>query len=858
MRRLIGRILGIGALILVCSTLLFASTWEGSATIGNYGDFPESGNYAACNSFARNTLVEVVNLENSQKTTVIVTRNLDTPGVFMKLSADAARALGIRSGALVRVRANLPASAVQSSAPASSRSADPDFNPRQLAEAELQRLGYLFPEPVATVDVAVTTPAVSPTTPAVSPTTPVTTTPVTTPVTTPEPAITPPVAIAPVERPEVSSVLTPGPAAAARAAVRVQTPDPLSPAVVARPTTTPSTPVSPVLTPVTPPISLASAGTAEGSGKPRPVRTLIITALPEPSAPAVAPATVQTTPVTTPLPAPVTAPPIPETLPPTVVTAPETPETPEVLVRSLPTPDEQALVLAPERQPRRFEAPAITPEIFENPNRRAVEAAVQAALANPVMQARQGAIAYDRGLTAQPGQVNPGLVDPAPQSVGSSDSRLAATPGQIPGVSLADPNLQAREGATAYERGLSAASGQVPSGIRLTDPVMQNREAALAIERGLRSPQDATAADLVDPIEQLAEAYLRSGRANTSVPTISLDEPAEQVAATYARLAQARSQQLALALAEPLDPTFERAEAFERGPGMAELLPGMDLAEPAVYAPSLADMSGLRPPVAGSDGLASLMLDQPELRPEELPTLYLSRLEQPVPAMPAVDLVDGIIEEEEAPTAIGRETPYFEALETRVELADAAARPEERPEVATLPGLSGQETPARASLADAQMQTAPVAIAPLIIAPQPAQTTPQTTAPVTTAPLTTPPVVSLQPTNPQPPVTTAPTRPLVTAPPVSTVPTSVTAVNAQTLLPGRFYIQLASYGTEVAARSAAAGLMQNYVYIIEPIMVRGNAMYRLYAGPFNRDESGLVLMQFRSSGFRDAFVKQGS
>ena len=95
------------------TVLASASSWEGSAMIGTYGDFPASGYYAACNSFARNTAVEVVNLENGRSITVIVTRTLDTPGVFMMLSVEAASALGDKQGRETRIRASQPRSAVE-------------------------------------------------------------------------------------------------------------------------------------------------------------------------------------------------------------------------------------------------------------------------------------------------------------------------------------------------------------------------------------------------------------------------------------------------------------------------------------------------------------------------------------------------------------------------------------------------------------------------------------------------------------------------------------------------------------------------------------------------------------------------
>lgn len=149
------------------------ASWDGSAMMGGYGDFPPSGYYAACNSFPRNTAVEVLNLENGRTVRVIVTRNLDSAGVFMMLSVEAANAIGIQSGRVARIRASDPRSSVEL-VPSGSAGAsyDLDFNPRLLAEQELKRLGYdLKPsgKPSETVPPVVTSTRSVPATPTPEP-----------------------------------------------------------------------------------------------------------------------------------------------------------------------------------------------------------------------------------------------------------------------------------------------------------------------------------------------------------------------------------------------------------------------------------------------------------------------------------------------------------------------------------------------------------------------------------------------------------------------------------------------------------------------------------------------------------------
>ena len=110
-----------------------ASSWEGSAMMAAYGEFPDSGYYAACNSFPRNTVVEVANLENGKTVTVIVTKGLENPGIFLLLSPEAAKVLSMDPGMVFRVRVSAPRNIVDSPALSGGSGGDPDFNPSLLA-----------------------------------------------------------------------------------------------------------------------------------------------------------------------------------------------------------------------------------------------------------------------------------------------------------------------------------------------------------------------------------------------------------------------------------------------------------------------------------------------------------------------------------------------------------------------------------------------------------------------------------------------------------------------------------------------------------------------------------------------------
>ena len=108
------------------------SVWEGNASMSMYGEFPQKGFYAASNSFERNTLIEVENLDTGKKTTVIVADRLSEPGLFLLLSREASQELGIKQDELVRVRVTLAHpinGAVSEAVQESPYHPDPDVNP---------------------------------------------------------------------------------------------------------------------------------------------------------------------------------------------------------------------------------------------------------------------------------------------------------------------------------------------------------------------------------------------------------------------------------------------------------------------------------------------------------------------------------------------------------------------------------------------------------------------------------------------------------------------------------------------------------------------------------------------------------
>jgi hypothetical protein len=107
-----------------------------------YGEFPDSGNYGACNSFPRNTAVEVVNLENGKTVTVIITKGSDNPGFFCCCRRKPRRVSQWIPESSRGFGFPLPGTSRRRLTP-SSPTTDPDFNPSLLAAKRRNPLRFL-------------------------------------------------------------------------------------------------------------------------------------------------------------------------------------------------------------------------------------------------------------------------------------------------------------------------------------------------------------------------------------------------------------------------------------------------------------------------------------------------------------------------------------------------------------------------------------------------------------------------------------------------------------------------------------------------------------------------------------------
>ena len=118
--------------LVVAALAVGASVWEGTAAVAASGELPDTGYYVATNSFPRNTVVDVKNLETDKTVRAIVAGPLGSPGLLASVSREAAAAIGLGARNVGRIRMTMPADPI-----AFSRftegivpSDDPDRNPK--------------------------------------------------------------------------------------------------------------------------------------------------------------------------------------------------------------------------------------------------------------------------------------------------------------------------------------------------------------------------------------------------------------------------------------------------------------------------------------------------------------------------------------------------------------------------------------------------------------------------------------------------------------------------------------------------------------------------------------------------------
>jgi hypothetical protein len=96
------------AVVIASLTLMVSATvWEGVTDVVSKGDLP--GNYSvATNSFPKNSVVDITNLENGKTVRALVVSGLETTGLLATLSRNAALSLELRGNSTCRIRITQP------------------------------------------------------------------------------------------------------------------------------------------------------------------------------------------------------------------------------------------------------------------------------------------------------------------------------------------------------------------------------------------------------------------------------------------------------------------------------------------------------------------------------------------------------------------------------------------------------------------------------------------------------------------------------------------------------------------------------------------------------------------------------
>ncbi|MDR0476222.1 MAG: hypothetical protein LBH43_21470 [Treponema sp.] len=118
------------AFLFFISASIESTIYEGSASVAGDGYLPESGLFAATDSFPVNTEIIITNLENERTVKVKVARGLDYPGLQAVLSRDAALTLGLNPKSIGRVSMSQAETASRLFTPG-----DPDYDPAAYAAA---------------------------------------------------------------------------------------------------------------------------------------------------------------------------------------------------------------------------------------------------------------------------------------------------------------------------------------------------------------------------------------------------------------------------------------------------------------------------------------------------------------------------------------------------------------------------------------------------------------------------------------------------------------------------------------------------------------------------------------------------
>jgi rare lipoprotein A (peptidoglycan hydrolase) len=314
----------------------------------------------------------------------------------------------------------------------------------------------------------------------------------------------------------------------------------------------------------------------------------------------------------------------------------------------------------------------------------------------------------------------------------------------------------------------------------------------------------------------------------------------------------AEEQPVEVAQAVPPEPAAEQeveASGEEAGEAESETAveeeqPGEEAAEEAVAA----EEQPVEPEVAAEPTPEEKRLQELEDRiPQK--QLYMPPRQQEIYALaPEPSPAEEVVEEE---------PPAEEIVEVEEEIEAVVA--EEEPEEAV---EAVEEGPPRVSMSEPEVEEEPLEVAlPGPEAAEPEKPSPEGTrlpAPEEETPLTMapeePPTSEIEEAVTEEQVVEQPSEEVTEVAMAEAAAEKATVLSD--MLPSQtYFVQLGAYSTRNLAENLAGDLTQSYSVTILPADSGGRRFYKVLVGPLNVDESGTLLYQFRSRGFKDAFIQ---
>jgi rare lipoprotein A (peptidoglycan hydrolase) len=374
--------------------------------------------------------------------------------------------------------------------------------------------------------------------------------------------------------------------------------------------------------------------------------------------------------------------------------------------------------------------------------------------------------------------------------------------------------------------------------------------------------------DLGDSLRE--EAYSNDPDLNPAVSVTEeqlLSGPAEAEAAVV-------EEPVEIAQAAPPEPEPE-AEASAEEAEAAEAPPVVEAEQPAELAeeaeqepPEIAEKPAAAPAAAAATPEEKRLQELADRIPQK--QLYMPPRQQEVYAL-APEPGPSEEAEEEIAAAEQHEEEVEEAeeqLPTEVIAEAEEELPEELPEEVV---EVVEEGPPRVSMVEPEAEEEPLEVAlPGPEAAEPEKPSPEGTrlpAPAEETPLTVapeePPTGEIEKAVAAEEVVEQPVEQAAVAEeeqPVAEVATAEAAAEepaglSETLPARTYFVQLGAYSTRTLAEKLAGDLTQSYSVTILPASSGGRRFYKVLVGPLNVDESGTLLYQFRSRGFKDAFIQ---